>query len=58
MLPLACQQVAEVLDDSCKLPWLKANLQGFIDQGDVLVFVSTKARAEEMSGQLQADGVK
>ncbi|BDA43593.1 probable ATP-dependent RNA helicase DDX42 [Coccomyxa sp. Obi] len=52
------RQVAEVLDDSGKLSWLKANLQGFIDQGDVLVFVSTKARAEEICGNLQAEGVK
>ena len=47
-----------MLDDSGKLLWLQANLQGFIDQGDVLVFVSTKVRVEEISGQLQADGVK
>ena len=55
---LAYAQVAEVLDDSAKWTWLKANVQGFIDQGDVLVFVSTKVRSEEVSGQLQAAGLK
>ncbi|KAK9915167.1 hypothetical protein WJX75_005510 [Coccomyxa subellipsoidea] len=52
------RQIAEVLDDSAKWTWLQANVQGFIDQGDVLVFVSTKVRAEEVSGQLQAARLK
>lgn len=55
---LAYAQIAEVLDDSAKWTWLQANVQGFIDQGDVLVFVSTKVRAEEVSGQLQAARLK
>ncbi len=55
---LAWAQVAEVLDDSAKWTWLQANVQSFIDQGDVLVFVSTKVRVEEISGQLQAAGLK
>lgn len=55
---VACAQVVEVVEDTGKWPWLRANVQSFIDQGDVLVFVSTKVRAEELSGQLQGLRIK
>ena len=51
-------QVAEVVEDSAKWAWLQSRLQQFIDAGDVLVFTSTQARVDELSGQLQSTGIK
>ena len=51
-------QVAEVVEDSAKWAWLQSRLQQFIDAGDVLVFASTQARVDELSGQLQSTGIK
>ncbi len=51
-------QVAAVVEEAGKWAWLQARLQGFIDEGDVLVFASTKARVDELSAQLQAAGVR
>ena len=51
-------QVAEVVEDGAKRAWLQSRLQQFIDAGDVLVFASTQARVDELSGQLQSTGIK
>ena len=54
----AVMQVAEIVEDSSKSAWLHSRLQQFIDAGDVLVFASTQARVDELSGQLQSKGIK
>lgn len=46
------------MEDAGKFVWLQARLQGFIDDGDVLVFASTKVRVDELSQQLQSAGVR
>ena len=55
---IAVVQVAEVVEDISKWAWLDSRLQQFIDAGNVLVFASTQARVDELSGQLQSKGIK
>eukprot|EP00899_Mesostigma_viride_P010303 jgi/Mesvir1/19274/Mv10354-RA.1 len=53
------RQLVEVLPgDEAKLPWLLARLQAMVDDGDVLVFSSTKSRTEELEKALALRGVK
>eukprot|EP00850_Spirogloea_muscicola_P023698 SM000379S14411 [mRNA] locus=s379:21663:24756:- [translate_table: standard] len=52
------QEVEVVPEDSSKLPWLLRHLPRFIDDGDVLVFASTKARVEDLLGSLLQGGFK
>ncbi|KAG0626762.1 hypothetical protein M758_2G149700 [Ceratodon purpureus] len=52
-------QVVTVLPtDAEKTPWLLDRLQTFVDDGDVLVFASTKLRVEEVEGKLLEKGFK
>lgn len=44
--------------DAEKIPWLLDRLQTFVDDGDVLVFASTKLRVEELEGKLLEKGFK
>jgi ATP-dependent RNA helicase DDX42 len=45
-------------DEAGKAAWLSAQLEGFIDAGDVLVFAGQRARVDELVGRLQQAGVK
>ncbi|XP_073395939.1 DEAD-box ATP-dependent RNA helicase 24 isoform X3 [Physcomitrium patens] len=52
-------QVVTVLpSDAEKTPWLIDRLQNFVDDGDVLVFASTKLRVEELEGKITEKGFK
>lgn len=52
-------QVVTVLpSDEEKLPWLLNKLPGLIDEGDVLMFASTKVRVEEVENRLRERGFK
>lgn len=52
-------QVVNVLpSDVDKLPWLVHKLPEMVDDGDVLVFASTKVRVEEIEGKLGEAGFK
>lgn len=58
-IPLALSQVVEVLYDAAhKQKWLLDRLQGFIDEGDVLIFANQKARVDELCAALQAAGAR
>lgn len=53
------KQVVEVVYDVAhKQKWLLDRLQGFIDEGDVLVFANQKARVDELCAALQAAGAR
>ncbi|KAL4424909.1 hypothetical protein ABPG77_009638 [Micractinium sp. CCAP 211/92] len=53
------KQVVEVLYDAAhKQKWLLDRLQGFIDDGDVLIFANQKARVDELCAVLQAAGAR
>jgi ATP-dependent RNA helicase DDX42 len=48
-------QLVEVLPtEELKWPWLAARLEHFLQQGTVLVFVSTRLQADGLAAQLQA----
>ena len=51
-------QVVEVVEEASKHKWLTDRLQGFIDQGDVLVFAGQKARVDELTDKLKAGGFR
>lgn len=42
--------------DSEKWPWLMPKLQQFVDEGSVIIFVSTKLASEELSKNLKDVG--
>jgi superfamily II DNA/RNA helicase len=44
--------------DAAKLSWLEQQLPGFIDEGDVLVFVGQRAKVEDVTAELNAAGFK
>jgi len=53
------KQVVNVLpSDVEKMPWLLEKLPGMIDDGDVLVFASKKARVDEMEKELNQIGFR
>ncbi len=44
------RQVVEVLaDDNAKWPWLETKLRAMVAAGNMLIFVSTRAGAEQLS---------
>lgn len=52
-------QVVDVVDnDDAKKVWLMSRLQALIDQGDVLIFASQKARVDQLCDQLKAAGIR
>jgi ATP-dependent RNA helicase DDX42 len=53
------KQVVNVLpSDAEKMPWLLEKLPGMIDDGDVLVFSSKKARVDEIEKELNQRGIR
>lgn len=52
------QVVQVVPSEAEKMPWLLERLPGLIDNGDVLVFASKKARVDEIESQLAQMGFK
>ncbi|ONL97298.1 DEAD-box ATP-dependent RNA helicase 24 [Zea mays] len=53
------KQVVNVLpSDVEKMPWLLGKLPGMIDDGDVLVFASKKARVDEIEKELNQRGFR
>ncbi|RLN40257.1 putative DEAD-box ATP-dependent RNA helicase family protein [Panicum miliaceum] len=53
------KQVVNVLpSDAEKMPWLLEKLPGMIDEGDVLVFASKKARVDELEKELNQRGFR
>ncbi|KAK9816276.1 hypothetical protein WJX74_010687 [Apatococcus lobatus] len=52
------QVVDVVADEAGRLSWLVAHLPAFIDNGDVIVFVSQKAKVDELTGRLKAQGCR
>jgi len=53
------KQVVNVLpSNDQKMPWLLEKLPGMIDDGDVLVFASKKARVDEIEKELIQRGFK
>eukprot|EP00891_Asterochloris_glomerata_P004743 jgi/Astpho2/4743/gw1.00067.63.1_t len=53
------RQVVDVVDnDDAKKVWLMSRLQALIDQGDVLIFASQKARVDQLCDQLKAAGIR
>ena len=55
----ALLQVVDVVDnDDAKKVWLMSRLQALIDQGDVLIFASQKARVDQLCDQLKAAGIR
>lgn len=56
--PLPAQVVEVVHDLGSKQKWLLDRLQGFVDDGDVLVFANQKARVDELTAALQAAGAR
>uniref|UniRef100_A0A453I8J6 RNA helicase n=1 Tax=Aegilops tauschii subsp. strangulata TaxID=200361 RepID=A0A453I8J6_AEGTS len=53
------KQVVNVLpSDAEKMPWLLEKMPGMIDDGDVLVFATKKARVDEVENQLNQHGFK
>jgi superfamily II DNA/RNA helicase len=44
--------------EAAKLAWLSEHLPGFIDEGDVLLFVGQRAKCEEVTAALHAAGFK
>lgn len=52
-------QIVHVIpSDAEKMPWLLSKLPEMIDNGDVLVFASTKTKVDEIEHQLIQDGFK
>ncbi|XP_059625557.1 DEAD-box ATP-dependent RNA helicase 24 isoform X1 [Cornus florida] len=52
-------QVVQIIpSDVEKMPWLLEKLPGLIDNGDVLVFASKKARVDELESELAQRGFK
>ncbi|KAK9804524.1 hypothetical protein WJX73_004516 [Symbiochloris irregularis] len=52
------RQVTCVVEEAAKHEWLTQRLQGFIDQGDVLVFAGQKLRVDELTDKLKAAGFR
>ncbi|KAH7331342.1 hypothetical protein KP509_20G028100 [Ceratopteris richardii] len=52
------QIVTVMSSDEEKLPWLFDKLPALIDEGDVLIFASTKVRVEEIEARLHEQGFK
>ena len=53
------RQVVEVLPDAgAKQRWLLERLQGFVDEGDVLVFAAQRARVDELAAALGGAGAR
>ncbi|KAG6556407.1 hypothetical protein Mapa_002350 [Marchantia paleacea] len=52
------QLVAVLTSDADKLPWLLNKLPGMVDDGDTLIFASTKIRVEEVESNLGQKGFK
>ena len=52
------QHVVVLKEDAEKLPWLLNMLPARVDEGDVLVFASTKARVDDVAAQVAAAGFK
>ncbi|AQL07150.1 Putative DEAD-box ATP-dependent RNA helicase family protein [Zea mays] len=53
------KQVVNVIpSDAEKMPWLLEKLPGMIDDGDVLVFASKKARVDEIERELNQRGFR
>lgn len=50
----AAVQVAEVVEESAKLEWVASRLQGWIDQGDVLMFASRREQVDILTDKLKA----
>ena len=49
----------DVVDnDDAKKEWLMSRLQALIDQGDVLIFASQKARVDQLCDHLKAAGIR
>lgn len=46
------QEIVVFNSDQEKWPWLMPRLQGFVDEGSVIIFVSTKIASEELSKNL------
>ena len=51
-------QVAEVVEPGQKLEWVAARLQGWIDQGDVLVFANQRHQVEVLTDKLKSRGFR
>lgn len=52
-------QIVHVIpSDEEKMPWLLNKLPEMVDEGDVLVFASTKAKVDEIEPQLIQNGLK
>ena len=52
------QVVDVVVDETGRLSWLSEHLPAFIDNGDVLIFASQKAKVDELTGRLKAQGCR
>ncbi|KAL3688731.1 hypothetical protein R1sor_015040 [Riccia sorocarpa] len=52
------QVVTVLTSDADKLPWLLNKLPQMVDDGETLVFASTKVRVEEVEGKLAQNGFK
>ncbi|MEW5317982.1 MAG: hypothetical protein WDW38_009236 [Sanguina aurantia] len=52
------QHVQVLANDMAKMGWIKAELQSFIDQGDVVVFLNQRVRVESLVSELQGVGFK
>lgn len=52
------QAVEVVADEAGRLAWLSAHLPACIDNGDVLVFASQKAKVDELTARLKAQGCR
>ena len=52
------QVVDVVADEAGRLSWLSEHLPAFIDNGDVLIFASQKAKVDELTGRLKAQGCR
>ena len=51
-------QVAEVVEEAAKLEWVASRLQGWIDQGDVLMFASRREQVDILTDKLKARGFR
>lgn len=45
-----------VESDAAKLRWLAGRMDGFVDEGDVLVFANKKAKVDELLASLTSNG--
>ncbi|WIA29633.1 hypothetical protein OEZ86_012120 [Tetradesmus obliquus] len=52
------QRVEVLPGEAAKLAWLTERLPGFIDEGDVLLFVGQRAKCEEVTAALHSAGFK